>query len=87
MPSGRYRFVRRSNSIEGFVSKNRASTDAIGVLEIWSKDRPQRSYNILIDEDDELVADLTWSETDFSVGTSLENACDELGIECSYEQT
>jgi|CXWL01.1.fsa_nt_gi hypothetical protein len=87
MPSGRYRFVRRSNSIEGFVSKRRASTDAIEIVENWSKKESQRSYNILIDEDDELVADLTWSETDFSVGTSLESACDELGIECSYEQT
>jgi len=87
MPSGRYRFVRKSNSIEGFASTNRPSTDALNVVNIWSNAQPQRSFTILIDEDEQLVADLTWSETDSSAGPSLDGACDKFGIERSYVQT
>ncbi len=87
MPSGRYRFVRKSNSAEGFVSTNRPSTDALNVVIIWSNAQPQRSYTVLIDEDEQLVANLTWSETDPSAGPSLDGACDKFGIERSYVQT
>ena len=87
MPSGRYRFVRKLNSIEGFVSTNRPSTDALNVVNIWSNAQPQRSFTILIDEDEQLVADLTWSETDPLAGPSLDGACDKFGIERSYVQT
>lgn len=41
----------------------------------------------MVDEDEQLVADLTWSETDPSAGPSLDNACDKFGIERSYVQT
>lgn len=87
MPSGRYKFVRKSNSIEGFASTNRASTDALNVVTIWSNAQPQRSFSILVDEDEQLVADLTWSETDHSAGPNLDGACDKFGIERSYVQT
>jgi hypothetical protein len=87
MPSGRYKFVRKNNSVEGFVSRNRPSTDALGAVTIWSNAHPQRSFNILIDEDEQFVADLTWSESDPSAGASLDNACDKFGIERSYVKT
>ena len=86
MPSGRYRFVRNSNSIEGFGSTNRPSTDALNVVNIWSSGQPQRSFTILIDEDEQLVADLTWSESDPSAGPSLDGTCNKFGIERSYVQ-
>ena len=87
MPSGRNKFVRKSNSVEGFVSKNRPSTDALNVVNIWSHAQPQRSFTILVDEDEQLLADLTWSETDTSAGPILDDACDKFGIERSYVQT
>lgn len=87
MPSGRYKFVRKNNSIEGFVSGNRPSTDALNALHIWSNAQPQRSFTILVDEDEQLLANLSWSETDTSAGPSLEAACDKRGVERSYVQT
>ena len=86
MPSGRYKFVRKNNSIEGFASRNRASTDALNVVTIWSNAQPQRSFTIVVDEDEQLLADLSWSETDISAGPSLDDACDKLGVARSYVQ-
>lgn len=86
MPSGRYKFVRKNNSVEGFFSRNMPSTDALGAVNIWSNAHPQRSFSILVDEDEQLVADLTWSENDPSAGASLDIACDKFGIERSYVQ-
>ncbi|RFC37965.1 MAG: hypothetical protein DID89_2727548616 [Candidatus Nitrotoga sp. CP45] len=87
MPSGHYKFVRKSNSVEGFGSKNRPSTDALNALKFWSNAQPQRSITILVDEDEQLLANLIWSEEDTSAGSSLETACDKHGVECSYVQT
>jgi len=87
MPKGCYKFVRKNNSVEGFVSRNRPSTDALNAVNIWSNAQAQRNFSILIDEDEQLVADLTWGETDPSAGPSLDEACDKFGIERSYVQT
>lgn len=87
MPIVRYKFVRKNNSVEGFASRNRPSTDALNVINIWSNAQPQRSFNILVDEDEQLVADLTWSETDPSAGPNLDDTCYKFGIERSYVQT
>lgn len=87
MPSGRYRFVRNSNSTKGFLSSNRPSTDALSVVNIWSNAQPQRSYAILIDEDEQLLVDLSWSESDVSAGPDLEETCYKFGVERSYVQS
>lgn len=87
MPSGRYRFARKSNSIEGFASRNRPSTDALNVVNIWSNAQPQRSFSILGDEDEQLLADLSWSEADISAGPNLDDTCDKFGVERFYVQT
>ena len=87
MPNARYKFVRKSNSIEGFFSTNRVSTDARNVLQSWEYGKPERSYNIIDDEDEQILVDLSWSETDISAGLDLENASNKLGIERSYVQT
>ena len=86
MPSGRYKFTRKNNSIEGFVSRNRPSTDALNALHIRSNAQSQRSFTVLIDEDEQLLANLSWSETDNLAGSSLEAACDKDGLERSYVQ-
>ena len=87
LPSGHYKFVRKNNSIEGFMSRNRSSTDALNALHIWSNAQPQRSFTILVDEDEQLLANLSWSDADTSAGTNLEAACDKCGVECSYVPT
>lgn len=87
MPSARYKFVRKNDNIEGFLSKNRASTDALNALTIWLNSNPQRSYIIVNDEDEQILVDLSWSETDISAGECLEDACNKFGIERSYLQT
>ena len=86
MPSGRYKFIRKTDSIEGLVSRNRASTDALNAVNIWSNAQPKRSFVILVDEDEQLLADLSWSEADTTAGLSLDDACDKSGIERSYVQ-
>ena len=84
MPSGRYKFTRKNNSIKGFLSTNRPSTDALNALAIWSTAQPERSFTVLIDEDEQLLANLSWGDTDTSAGSSLEAACDNYGLEHSY---
>lgn len=87
MPSGCYKFVRKDNSIEGFMSRNRPSTDALNALHIWSNVRSQRGFAVLVDEDEQLTANLSWNEADTSAGASLEAVCDECGVERFYVQT
>lgn len=84
MTTARYKFQRIENSVTGFFSKNVASTDALSALSIWSSSKPQRSYKVLIDEDEELLADLTWHESDVSAGVDLEDAAIKFGVERLY---
>ena len=87
MPIGHYSFVRSNSSIKGFLSPNRPSTDAISALENWSNNQSQRSYTVLVDEDERLVAELSWNESDASAGSDLEEACRRFGVDRSYEQS
>lgn len=87
MPSGNYRFSRKHNSLMEFMSSNRPSTDALNALGTWSNGQPQRSFTPLVDEDDQLLACLYWSENDISAGPDLESACTTQGIERSYVPT
>jgi len=80
MPTARYKFVR-DTSVGGFLSQNRPSTDALGAVTKWESSASGRSHHVRVDEDDHLVADLTWGEMDRSAGTDLENACREFGVD------
>lgn len=84
MPTARYKFVRDTTSMEGFVSNNRPSTDALRALSIWLDGAAGRFYDKRIDEDDVLVADLTWSEADHTAGVNLENSCRRFGADRSH---
>lgn len=86
MTTARYKFQRSKNSINGFLSKNRASTDALNALSIWSNSKPQRIYNVLSDQDEELLVELTWQESDSSAGPELEDASIKVGIERFHVQ-
>ena len=85
MPTARYKF-ERDTSVKGFLSSNRASTDALGAVSTWSTSAAGRSYAVQIDEDDALVADLTWSETDLAAGTDLNNSCHSFGVDRTHVQ-
>jgi len=85
MPTARYKFVR-DNSMKGFLSGNRPSTDALGALSIWTSGAPGRSHAVQIDEDDNLVVDLTWGEIDHSAGADLEDSCRRFGVDRSHVQ-
>lgn len=86
MTTARYKFQRIENSVAGFFSNNKANTDALNALSIWSSSKPKRYYKVVIDEDEELLADLTWHESDDSAGVDLEDAAIKFGIERLYIQ-
>ncbi len=83
MPTARYRFTRASG-VTGFLSANRASTDALNALIVWSTRQPGRSYVKTLDEDDLLEADLTWHESDDAAGPELDGSCHEVGVTRSF---
>lgn len=81
MPKYQYKFTRRNNSISGFLSQNHPSTDAINALIKWKINNPKRDITIISDEPESLTAELTWSETDETAGVSLDDVCNEHGVE------
>jgi hypothetical protein len=82
MPTAIYRFTRGSDTKEGklsaFFSQNRASTDALSVLIKWCSDAPNRHCETVKDVDEELVATLSWSESDHQAGRRLRYIANEL---------
>jgi len=82
----RYKIVRDIGKA-GFLSSNRPSTDAFGAIHIWLSGGTGRYYNVQSHEDDALVVDLTWSESDLAVGADLENVCRAFGVARSHIST
>jgi hypothetical protein len=82
MPNARYSF-RRGKGLSGFFSTHRASTDALNALQVWVESAG-RSYEVLEDEDDELVVDLSFNESDASAGPDLDQASEKYGVERAY---
>lgn len=85
MISARYRFVRLLN-VAGFLSRNRVSTDSVRALELW-RQSGSRSYEVVEEDDDWLIADLVFDPTDPRVGSVLEDLCDRCGIERIFLKT
>jgi hypothetical protein len=86
MPTARYKFVRSGTSIKGFASLNSASTDALNAVSTWSGAQPGRSMKIVLDDDAQLVAELTWSNDDSVAGPNLDDECDRFGVERTFIQ-
>lgn len=86
MPTTRYKFVRDTTSMKGFLSSNRPSTDALSAVHAWSSSATGRSHIEKIVEDDTLVVDLTWSETDSKAGADLDAFCVSVGVDRSHVQ-
>jgi len=75
-----YIFSRDDQSIPGFMSPDRASTDAIGVVTNWSA-WVGRSHQILQDQDDLLIAKLSYQEADERLAADdLNRRCAEQGL-------
>lgn len=77
---GRYRFTRAVDSPSGFLSQNRPSTDAINALERWKAAGHRRKFEVKIDEEEELVAVLSFDTTDMDAGGQLDAACYDCGV-------
>jgi hypothetical protein len=84
MPTARYKFVRDTSSALGLHSNQRPSTNAVNALLAWSQAVAGRSYTEVSDDDESLVAALTWNDADEDAGPSLEDACQRFGVERSY---
>lgn len=83
MTSATYGFTRKPFGAIG--RPNRPSTDALGVLWRWRALSQAREYEILVDEDERLVARLTWAEGDARAGPDLDAQCDGVAIERNFQ--
>ena len=84
MAKAKYKFTR-SNSLSGFARTNRASTDALNALSEWQNKDKNWSYEVEVDEDEKLIAVLTFGDSDSEkAGVTLEIACDRYGIVREY---
>lgn len=82
---GKYRFTRSANSVSGFFSKNRASTDALAALTRWREMGTARDFEVHDDQDHEIVATLTFDKADQGLGAEhLDALCHEYGVERTY---
>lgn len=86
MTTARYKFTRRDNNINAFLSNSTPSTDAIKAVNEWSRSRPKRSYTILIDKDDHIIVELNFEKSDVSAGADMDDACHKFGVDRVYSQ-
>lgn len=82
-----YKFERDPQSISGFLSTNRPSTDSLNVLHIWQSRARSRAYDVLRDEDELLEARLTFATSDGNAGQQLDELCLERGVRRTYVAT
>lgn len=77
--SRRYRFVR-SDGVRGFFSHSRPSTDAMSALGRWCAGGADRTFEVVEDTDDFLVARVSIDDGDRSAGDDLDQCCRETGV-------
>lgn len=83
--TGTYRFTRSANSVTGFFSKNRASTDALAALDNWQAKGVGREFNIDDDQEEQIVATLTFDFSDRVIaGVQLVEMCEKHGVERTF---
>jgi hypothetical protein len=83
MTSATYTFNRAHHDLAAFFSDRQPSTDARNALADWANNGDGRSYDVVadVDSDDELIAELSFSEKDDKASRELDNACTTHGIE------
>ncbi len=77
-----YKFLR-SESLNGFLSRNQLSTDAQQALQSWCN-YPGRSFKTVGREGKELVAKLRFDKHDTFASLHLESECEEFGVYKTY---
>ncbi len=77
----KYRFTRAENSVVGFQSSNRASTDALTALHRWKAGATGRDFRKLADEDEYIDVEVSCHANDTHAGVQLEIASDNVGVE------
>jgi len=83
--TGTYRFTRSANSVTGFFSKNRASTDALAALESWREMGVGREFNVDDVQEEQVVATLTFDFSDrITAGVQLVEMCEKHGVERTF---
>ena len=82
MQTAIYKF-NRSESLNGFLSRNQLSTDALQALQSWCN-YPGRSYESVRNEGEVLVARLQFDKHDTFAGLHLESECEECGVYKTY---
>lgn len=81
----KYRFTRTPNSVTGFFSKNRASTDALAALANWRQKGVDREFSLDDDQDEQIVVPLTFDLSDQSTaGIHLDEICEKHGVERTF---
>jgi hypothetical protein len=83
--SGIYRFTAPpEGSVERFLSRNRVSTDALNALGHWRSGAPSRDFEVVQDEDECLVATLTFDGADQRAGLSLDAHVARFGVAVEF---
>ena len=83
MPSGKFKFSG-DGSIVRFMSRNRPSTDALNVLNRWRDMQRGRSFEIIEDTDDHIIAKLMIVDNDDSAGPHLQSLGSKHGVEHEF---
>lgn len=81
MASSTWKFIRH-NDVNGFLSANRPSTDAISALEAWCSncETGSRAYEQINISDDYIEAKLTYNDNDHESGNELDKYCFNHGV-------
>lgn len=74
---------KRDNRVNALSSTNSVSTDALRALEMWVGSWC-RSYEILEDSDDEVIASLEIDPHDQLAGAQLDIKCSENGVNFTF---
>lgn len=77
-----YKFSR-SESLNGLLSKNPTSKDALNALQAWCN-YPGRSFEQLRDESENFIARLVFNKHDTFASLHLESECAECGVYKTY---
>ena len=77
---GKYRFVRDAKNVSGIFSRNMASTDAMNVLHKWRGMESGRDFKVEVDEEEELMAVLTFETSDQAAGSQIDMLCAQHGV-------
>ena len=86
MPTARYRFTIDKTNIAGLATFTVASTLAVRALTLWTRAHDRRSYKTEEDENDFLVARLSWGDDDEKAGADLDRECVQCGVKREFKK-